>query len=146
MLGCDILPARVLCPTDKQVVERVFGSIRSLLLELRLGYTGVDVADCGLIHKSTRSGRSTRWHTCWPPGRSVSGRTASSRAARPARTATHANLPFQETPMSAAVTRLLGARISANALKRQPTTRAGVMINGGGYRGKTETACEVAAS
>ncbi|WP_204015024.1 AAA family ATPase [Virgisporangium aurantiacum] len=48
--------------------------------------------------------------------------------------------------MSVAVTRLLGARISANALKRQPTTRAGVMINGGGYQGKTETACEVAAS
>lgn len=62
------------------------------------------------------------------------------------RAATHANLAFQETPMSAAVTRLLGARISANALKRQPTTRAGVLINGGGYQGKTETACEVAAS
>jgi chloramphenicol 3-O-phosphotransferase len=62
------------------------------------------------------------------------------------RAATHANLAFQETPMSAAVTRLLGARISANALKRQPTTRAGVMINGGGYQGKTETACEVAAA
>ena len=62
------------------------------------------------------------------------------------RAANHANLAFQETPMSAAVTRLLGARISANALKQQPTTRAGVMINGGGYQGKTETACEVAAS
>ena len=47
VLGCNILPARVLRPTDKQVVERVFGSIRSLLLELLLGYTGVDVADRG---------------------------------------------------------------------------------------------------
>jgi hypothetical protein len=34
------------------------------------------------------------------------------------RAATHANLTFQETPMSTAVTRLLGVRISANALKR----------------------------
>ena len=62
------------------------------------------------------------------------------------RAATHANLTFQETPMSSSVTRLLGARITGNALKRQPTTRAGVLINGGGYQGKTETACEVAAS
>ena len=46
-LGCNILPARVLRPTDKQAVERVFGSIRSLLFEQLPGYTGVDVADQG---------------------------------------------------------------------------------------------------
>lgn len=47
VLGCNILPSRVLRPTDKQVVERAFGSIRSLLFEHLLGYTGVDVADRG---------------------------------------------------------------------------------------------------
>lgn len=62
------------------------------------------------------------------------------------RAATHASLAFQETPMSAAVARLLGARIQGNALKCTPATRAGVMISGGGYQGKTETVCEVAAA
>ncbi|MBN1172662.1 MAG: AAA family ATPase [Micromonosporaceae bacterium] len=61
------------------------------------------------------------------------------------RAATHANLPILETPMSAVVSRIMGSRIQTNALKRTPTTRAGLMINGGGYQGKTETACEVAA-
>jgi chloramphenicol 3-O-phosphotransferase len=62
------------------------------------------------------------------------------------RAATHANLPIQETPMSAAVSRLMWSRIQNNALKQKPTTRAGIMINGAGYQGKTETACEVAAA
>ncbi|MFG3602643.1 AAA family ATPase [Micromonospora chersina] len=62
------------------------------------------------------------------------------------RSATHANLVIQETPMSAAVTRLMWSRIRSNALKHKPTTRAGLMISGGGYQGKTETACEVAAA
>lgn len=61
------------------------------------------------------------------------------------RAATHANLPLQQTPMSQAVTKLLRGRIETNALKHKPTTRAGVMITGGGYQGKTETACEIAA-
>ena len=61
------------------------------------------------------------------------------------RAATHANLPSQQTPMSQAVTRVLRGRIESNALKHKPFTRAGVMITGGGYQGKTETACEVAA-
>jgi hypothetical protein len=61
------------------------------------------------------------------------------------RAATHANLPLQATPMSQAVTKLLRGRIETNALKHKPTTRAGVMITGGGYQGKTETACEIAA-
>lgn len=62
------------------------------------------------------------------------------------RAATHANLPIQETPMSAAVTQVLGSRVLNNALKHKPTTRAGIMVNGGGYQGKTETVCEVAAA
>lgn len=48
VLGANILPARVLRPTDKQAVERAFGAIRSLLFEHLLGYTGVDVADRGV--------------------------------------------------------------------------------------------------
>jgi len=47
VLGCNILPARVLRPTDKQAVERAFGAIRSLLFEHLLGYQGIDVADRG---------------------------------------------------------------------------------------------------
>ncbi|MEU6393621.1 transposase [Streptomyces sp. NPDC046939] len=46
-LGCSILPARTLRPTDKQAVERVFGSIRSLLFEMLPGYTGIDASDRG---------------------------------------------------------------------------------------------------
>src|SRR5574341_242460 len=62
------------------------------------------------------------------------------------RAVSHANLPFQETPMSAAVGQVMSSRIQVNALKHKPTTRAGLLINGGGYQGKTETACEVAAA
>jgi len=47
VIGANILPSRVLRPTDKQAVERAFGGIRSLLLEHLLGYQGVDVADRG---------------------------------------------------------------------------------------------------
>lgn len=47
VLGANILPARILRPTDKQAVERAFGVIRSLLFEHLLGYTGVDVYDRG---------------------------------------------------------------------------------------------------
>lgn len=62
------------------------------------------------------------------------------------RAVTRANLPFQETPMSAAVAEIMSSRIHSNALKHKPTTRAGLLLNGGGYQGKTETACEVAAA
>jgi hypothetical protein len=48
VIGANILPARVLRPTDKQAVERAFGAMRSLLFEQLLGYTGVDVADRGV--------------------------------------------------------------------------------------------------
>jgi hypothetical protein len=47
VIGANILPARVLRPTDKQACERAFGGIRSLLFEHLPGYTGVDVADRG---------------------------------------------------------------------------------------------------
>jgi hypothetical protein len=47
VLGANVLPSRVLRPTDKQAVERAFGAIRSLLFEQLLGYSGVDVADRG---------------------------------------------------------------------------------------------------
>ncbi|MPY59839.1 transposase [Streptomyces spongiae] len=46
-LGCNMLPARTLRPTDKFVVERAFAAINSLLLEHLLGFTGADVADRG---------------------------------------------------------------------------------------------------
>jgi hypothetical protein len=48
VLGCNILPARTLRPTDKQAVERAFGALRALLFEQLPGYTGVDVADRGV--------------------------------------------------------------------------------------------------
>jgi hypothetical protein len=48
VIGANILPARVLRPTDKQAVKRAFGAIQSLLFEHLLGYQGVDVADRGL--------------------------------------------------------------------------------------------------
>lgn len=47
VLGCNILPVRVLRPTDEQAVERAFGAIRSLLFELPVGYQGIDVVDRG---------------------------------------------------------------------------------------------------
>lgn len=62
------------------------------------------------------------------------------------RASTHANLAVQETPMSARVVRLLEMRVQSGALKRRPGARAGVMVNGGGYQGKTETVCEFAAA
>ncbi len=47
VLGCNILPSRVMRPTDKAACERAFGVIRQLLFELVTGYTGVDIADRG---------------------------------------------------------------------------------------------------
>lgn len=47
VLGCNILPARVLRPQDKHAVERAFAAVQSLLFEFLLGYQGVDVADRG---------------------------------------------------------------------------------------------------
>jgi hypothetical protein len=47
VIGCNILPARVLRPTDKAACERAFGVARQLLFEHLAGYTGVDIADRG---------------------------------------------------------------------------------------------------
>lgn len=47
VIGANILPSRVMRPTDKQACERAFGAIQSLLFEQLPGYRGVDVADRG---------------------------------------------------------------------------------------------------
>ena len=47
VIGANILPARVLRPTDKQAVERAFSGIQSLLLEMLPGWRGIDTADRG---------------------------------------------------------------------------------------------------
>jgi hypothetical protein len=62
------------------------------------------------------------------------------------RTASHVNMRLQETPMSAKVSRLMRARLQNNVVKFSPGTRDGLMINGGGFQGKTETACDAAAA
>jgi hypothetical protein len=61
------------------------------------------------------------------------------------RTATHVNLRLQETPMSSTVSGLMRGRLQNNAVKFMPGTRDGLMISGGGFQGKTETACWAAA-
>ncbi|MEU2247428.1 AAA family ATPase [Streptomyces sp. NPDC019224] len=62
------------------------------------------------------------------------------------RTATHMNIGLLETPMSARITKLMRGRLRNNALTFEPGTRDGLMISGGGYLGKTETACAAAAA
>ena len=61
------------------------------------------------------------------------------------RTATHVNLRLQETPMSRKVSDLMRGRLQNNAVKLTPGTRDGLMVSGGGFQGKTETACWAAA-
>ena len=61
------------------------------------------------------------------------------------RDVTNSNLPLQETPMSKGVSRLMLSRLRLGALKARPSTRRGLIINGNGCQGKTETACEVGA-
>ncbi|MFF9510653.1 hypothetical protein ACF1BU_11750 [Streptomyces sp. NPDC014724] len=41
-IGCNILPACTLRTTDKFAVERTFGSLKTMLLEHLLGFTGTD--------------------------------------------------------------------------------------------------------
>ncbi|MEU6718367.1 transposase [Nonomuraea sp. NPDC046802] len=48
VIGANIVPSRVMRPTDKQACERAFGAIQSLLFEQLPGFRGVDVADRGL--------------------------------------------------------------------------------------------------
>ena len=47
--------------------------------------------------------------------------------------------------MSRKVSDLMRGRLQNNAVKFTPGTRDGLMISGGGFQGKTETACEAAA-
>ena len=61
------------------------------------------------------------------------------------RVATHSDLAIQETPMSAWVSRKMRSLIEVNAFCQGPGTRPGLMVNGGGCQGKTETACEALA-
>ncbi len=45
--GISILPARVRTGSDKQVVERAFGSFRTMLLQYLSGYRGTDASERG---------------------------------------------------------------------------------------------------
>jgi hypothetical protein len=47
VIGANIVPSRVMRPTDKQACERAFGAIQSLLFEQLPGFRGIDVADRG---------------------------------------------------------------------------------------------------
>lgn len=49
-------------------------------------------------------------------------------------------------PSSGRTTPATDSRLQNNAVKFMPGTRDGLMINGGGFQGKTETACDAAAS
>jgi hypothetical protein len=61
------------------------------------------------------------------------------------RIATHSNLAIQETPMSAYVSRRMRSLVESNAFCQGPETRPGLMVNGSGCQGKTETVCEALA-
>lgn len=61
------------------------------------------------------------------------------------RTATHANMTFLDTPMTVKLGRVFNERVEMNSVKHAPSTRSGLMINGGGFQGKTEAVCELAA-
>jgi len=61
------------------------------------------------------------------------------------RVATHSNLEIQDTPMSDYVSKKMRSLVETNALCHGPDTRPGLMVNGGGLQGKTETVCEALA-
>ncbi|AVZ71375.1 hypothetical protein SLUN_03215 [Streptomyces lunaelactis] len=61
------------------------------------------------------------------------------------RLATHSSLPLQATPMSEAVAAAVRARVEDGAFSHKAGTRAGVMVNGNGAQGKTETVCAALA-
>ncbi|MFE7780070.1 AAA family ATPase [Streptomyces nigrescens] len=62
------------------------------------------------------------------------------------RLATHSSLPVLSTPMSDAVAWLVKARIEDGAYSHKTGIRTGVMVNGGGAQGKTETVCAALAA
>ncbi|GAA2362568.1 hypothetical protein GCM10010170_058780 [Dactylosporangium salmoneum] len=111
VIGANILPARVLRPTDKQAVERAFGAIQSLLLELVGGHIPVEAwpTPC---RKRRR-----------PEPRSSSGRRSSTgnklqrpalRGKPPRESAAPARFPAAPTSSAAAAAR--GATASAMSL------------------------------
>ncbi|MGW7406825.1 AAA family ATPase [Streptomyces sp. NPDC054833] len=62
------------------------------------------------------------------------------------RLATHSSLPIQATPMSERVAHAVLARVEDGAFSHKAGTRGGIMVNGDGAQGKTETVCEALAS
>lgn len=62
------------------------------------------------------------------------------------RLATHSSLPVLSTPMSDAVAWLVKARIEDGSYSHKAGIRTGVMVNGGGAQGKTETVCAALAA
>ncbi|MGW6401257.1 AAA family ATPase [Streptomyces sp. NPDC055134] len=61
------------------------------------------------------------------------------------RLATHSSLPIQATPMSERVAHAVLARVEDGAFSHKAGTRGGIMVNGDGAQGKTETICEALA-
>ncbi|MGA5704555.1 TniB family NTP-binding protein [Peterkaempfera bronchialis] len=91
--------------------------------------------DPPLVHPRARHG----------PGRLAAVEPEEADAPRPA-PRRDSREPAPARHPSRAVEKLLNGRIESNALKLKPSTRAGVMVSGGGYQGKTESVCEVAAA
>ncbi|MEU6956942.1 AAA family ATPase [Streptomyces sp. NPDC045714] len=61
------------------------------------------------------------------------------------RLATHSSLIIQATPMSEHVAHAVLARVEDGAFSHKAGTRGGIMVNGDGAQGKTETVCEALA-
>ncbi|MFE6843788.1 AAA family ATPase [Streptomyces sp. NPDC057686] len=61
------------------------------------------------------------------------------------RLATHSSLTIQATPMSEHVAHAALARVEDGAFSHKAGTRGGIMVNGDGAQGKTETVCEALA-
>ncbi|MFD7601793.1 AAA family ATPase [Streptomyces mirabilis] len=61
------------------------------------------------------------------------------------RLATHSSLPIDVTPMSERVAHAVLARVEDGAFSHKACTRGGIMVNGDGAQGKTETVCEALA-
>ncbi|MEU6912826.1 AAA family ATPase [Streptomyces olindensis] len=61
------------------------------------------------------------------------------------RIATHSSLPIEATPMSERVANAVRARVEEGAFSHKAGTRGGIMVNGDGAQGKTETVCEAMA-
>ncbi|MFE7704953.1 AAA family ATPase [Streptomyces sp. NPDC057486] len=61
------------------------------------------------------------------------------------RLATHSSLPIEATPMSERVAHAVRARVEEGAFSHKAGTRGGIMVNGDGAQGKTETVCEAMA-